>query len=110
MLTRIASVALAIVLAAPLLAAAQPSSLPPQNISQPSDLEMTLKRRRTVVLPLPPQQAVMEDIDRATERITARAREDRLIRERERPLSRPELDSTISNGIAARNVQRRLGR
>ena len=105
MLARVASVVLLIVLAAPLLAAAQQSSM-----SQPSDLEMQLKRRRTVVLPLPPQQAVMQDVERVTEQVTARAREDQLIRERERRLSRPELNSTISNAIAARNALRALGR
>ena len=109
MSTHIVCVVLAIVLTVPLVAVAQQAPAQ-QNISQPSDLEMRVKRRRTVVLPLPPQQAVVEDVDRATEEITARAREDRLIQERERRLSRPELDSTISNGIAARNADRLLRR
>ena len=108
--TRIACVVIAIALAVPLVAVAQPAAPAQQNISQPADLEMRVKRRRSVVLPVPPQQTVIEDVERATEEITARAREDRLIQERERRLSRPDLDSTISNGIAARNAERLLRR
>ena len=107
---RVICLMIAIVLAVPLVAVAQQTAPAQQNISQPSDLEMRVKRRRTVVLPLPPQQTVVDDVNRATEEITARAREERLLQERETKYSRPELDPTISNGIAARNAERLLRR
>ncbi len=91
------------VFALPLLAAGQERS--------PADLEQQMKRMRPVVLPRPSTDTLNRDVDRATEEVTEPGRTDRMIREgRERPLSRPELDYSITNGIQSQNVDRALRR
>ncbi len=91
------------VFALPLLAGGQERSS--------ADLEQQMKRKRPVVLPRPSTDTLNRDVDRATEEVTEPGRTDRMIREgRERPLSRPELDYSITNGIQSQNVDRALRR
>ena len=96
---RVVSSILVAVFALPILAFGQEKSS--------ADLEQQMKRRRSVVLPRPSPETFSRDVYRATEELTERSRTDRLLREgRQRPLSRPELDYSITNGIQSQNVDR----
>jgi hypothetical protein len=97
---------LATVLTFPVAVLAQSQPAP-----EPSELRQELKHKRFLVLPKPSPETVARDTDQAIDEMTAPERVDRLIREsRERPLSRPELDSSIVNSIQADRALRLLRR
>jgi hypothetical protein len=98
--------ALAVVVTVPVLASGQDISG-----AQSSELRQELKQKRVIVLPKPAPETVAHDTDQAVNELTERQRVDRLIREgRERPLSRPELDSSVINSIQADRALRQLRR
>jgi hypothetical protein len=64
------------------------------------ELRQELKQKRYLVLPKPSPETVSRDTDQAINDMPGHT--DQLIRDsRERPLSRPELDSSVVNGIQA---------
>jgi hypothetical protein len=97
MIARIASAALATLLALPLAASAQ-------NASGPDDvrLQMEMKRKRAIVHPTPSPEAVERDV---AEAVRAERRE-RIIRElTRREPGRPDLEYSVTTGIQARNLR-----
>ncbi|MBI2217833.1 MAG: hypothetical protein HYU51_11090 [Candidatus Rokubacteria bacterium] len=119
MMIRVLSVVVVVLATVPPMALAQPQHpVQPLVVQAPSpasgtdtDVRQEIRRKRFVVLPRPPMEAVVEDSDRAREELTQPSRRDELIREsRERPLSRPELDYAVTSGIQSRRVLRALTR
>ena len=118
MMNRMVSVVVLALVSVPssALAQARPSAPPsvieaPPAASTETGMRQELRHKRFVVLPRPPMETIVEDSERVREALTAPERRDELIREsRERPLSRPELDSSITSGIQARRVLRALQR
>jgi hypothetical protein len=75
------------------------------------DVERRLKQKRDVVLPKPSDETVAHDLDQAARALGGPERTDQLIGEgRERAISRPDLDSSVVNGIQAENAARALRR
>ena len=103
---RIVSSALLAIVAFPLVAVAQNPATAPQG-----DLRQEIQRKRYIVLPKPPVATVTQDAERVVEELIARRRQEELIRTtRERPLSRPELDQNVVQGIQAQQLNRALRR
>lgn len=101
-MTRFASAFIVALVLSPVPVAAQQ-----EHASPPSELRMEMKRPRAVVLPRPSEQVVRDDIERAREDAGATERRDEIIREsRQRPLSRPELDYSVTNAIQADRANR----
>ena len=96
-------VSLLITSAGALLAAVAPA----QNaVSQDTDIEQQMKRRRFVVQPKPDPQMITQDIDRVTELLAAQQRFDRAVRDSVSPLHRrPDLDYDVRSGIQSRNLR-----
>ena len=102
---RIVSSALIAIVAWPLVAFAQNA---PSSASQ-GEVRQEIKRKRHMVLPEPAVETGTRDAERVADELTATQRRDELIRtSRERPLSRPELDSSVVQGIQARQINRAL--
>jgi hypothetical protein len=117
MMIRLLAVVVVAVVTVPSLALGQaqapaaPSIVDTPSASVDTALQQEIRRKRFVVLPQPPMEAVVEDTERARDEIGAPARRDELIREsRERPLSRPELDYDVTSTIQARQLHRVLAR
>lgn len=110
MTIRLVSILVLALAALPPLAAAQerPGAEPPTS---PSNLQLEVTRKRFVVLPRPPEETVAQDAETARQELLAEERRDALIRSsRERPLSRPELDYSVTSGIQSQRVLRALRR
>ena len=102
---RMISTALIAIVAFPLLAIAQGPSSP--SSSSDGQLRQELKRKRYVVLPRPPADTVTRDAQQAAEELKAPERLDEALREaRQRPLSRPDLDRAVVEGIQAQQLNR----
>lgn len=92
-----ASTSIIALVLSPVAAVAQQDSASP-----PGELRMEKKRPRAVVLPRPSDQVVREDVERAREAAVAPERREEIIRDsRQRPLTRPELDYSVTNAIQA---------
>lgn len=119
MMIRALSVVVVVLVTVPSLAFAQspqPTEAPAVQAPSPGSgtdagVRQEIRRKRYVVLPRPPVEAVVDDTERAREELAQPSRRDQLIREsRERPLSRPELDYAITSGIQSQSVLRALRR
>jgi hypothetical protein len=96
---RAASAALVTLLALPLGVWAQDVGVP-----EDAQLQMEMKRRRTIVHPLPSRQTVEQDVERSE--VVRAERLERIIREVTRPVPRrPDLDYDVTSGIQARNLR-----
>jgi hypothetical protein len=75
----------------------------------PGDLELEVQRKRHVVLPRPPMDAVEAHTEEVRSAVATPERQAELIQEsRRRPLSRPELDHSVTNAIQAGRIGRAL--
>jgi hypothetical protein len=75
----------------------------------PGDLQLEMQRKRHVVLPRPSPEAVEADTEDARSAVTTQERQGQLIEQsRRRPLARPELDHSVTNGIQAGRIGRAL--
>jgi hypothetical protein len=118
MMIRALSVVVVVLVTVPSLAFAQSQHPAQLRVQAPSpgsgtdaEVRQEIRRKRYVVLPRPPVEAVVEDTERAREQLAQASRRDALIREsRERPLSRPELDYSVTSGIQSERVRRALTR
>jgi len=81
------------------------------TITQGTELEQQMTRRRHVVQPRPDAGAVRRDVDRAEEALAAERRLDEVVRESVSPLRRrPDLDDDVRSGIQSRNLRDALRR
>ena len=81
-----------------------------QSASPVTSLETQLTRKRFVVLPRPPAQAVQDDVAAVVTELEAARRGGALIEQVLEPPRRPDLDDAVSGGIQSRNLGRALGR
>jgi hypothetical protein len=105
------SVLIAILAVASSGAGAQEKTGGPSAMPGP-DVERRLKQKRDVVLPKPSEETVARDLDQAARALGGPGGTDQLIQEgrRDRAINRPDLDSSVVNGIQAENAARALGR
>jgi hypothetical protein len=81
------------------------------SASANTDTQLELRQRRYIVLPRVSPEVVTQDAEAARQDLAAPARRDDIVREsRERPISRPELDHSVTSGLQGRNVLRALPR
>jgi hypothetical protein len=81
-----------------------------QSASPVTSLETQLERKRFVVLPRPPAQAVEDDVAAVVTELEAARRRGTLIDQALEPPARPDLDDAVASGIQSRNLERALGR
>lgn len=94
---RIVSAALMALLALPLAASPQQTTVP-----EDTRLQMEMKRKRAIVHPAPSREVVEQDVERSE--VVRAERRERIIRElTRREPRRPDLDYSVTSGIQARN-------
>ena len=79
--------------------------------SSDPDLRLEAERKRFIVHPKPNPEVATQDAEQVAAELARRRREDALIRDATRPLSRrPDLDYDVRSGIQELNLRRVLPR
>jgi hypothetical protein len=118
MMRRVVWIAVAALVALPagVMAQAQSPGVSSGDANAPAasgqtDVQLELRQRRYVVLPRVSPEVAAQDAEAARQDLAAPGRRDEIVREnRERAISRPELDYPVTSGIQGRSFLRALQR